>query len=90
MAKHRDRRQYSKVVWPGFSNAPLPRQIKKVGRNEPCVCGSGKKYKDCHEPEGEAFLEQMAIQENKQRLKELRLELKSQGVPWYKRFFFRR
>lgn len=22
----------------------------KVGRNEPCPCGSGKKYKQCHEP----------------------------------------
>lgn len=22
--------------------------IKKVGRNEPCPCGSGKKYKHCH------------------------------------------
>lgn len=22
--------------------------IPKVGRNEPCPCGSGKKYKDCH------------------------------------------
>ena len=21
---------------------------KKVGRNEPCPCGSGKKYKHCH------------------------------------------
>ena len=21
---------------------------KKVGRNEPCTCGSGKKYKNCH------------------------------------------
>ena len=21
------------------------------GRNEPCWCGSGKKYKKCHEPE---------------------------------------
>ena len=21
---------------------------KKVGRNEPCPCGSGKKYKQCH------------------------------------------
>jgi preprotein translocase subunit SecA len=21
---------------------------KKIGRNEPCPCGSGKKYKDCH------------------------------------------
>ncbi|MFY0686520.1 MAG: SEC-C domain-containing protein [Cyclobacteriaceae bacterium] len=22
--------------------------MKKVGRNDPCPCGSGKKYKDCH------------------------------------------
>ncbi|MBU0486548.1 MAG: SEC-C domain-containing protein, partial [Bacteroidetes bacterium] len=24
------------------------RMEKKVGRNEPCPCGSGKKYKQCH------------------------------------------
>ena len=24
------------------------RDEKKVGRNDPCVCGSGKKYKNCH------------------------------------------
>jgi len=24
-----------------------PRQIEKVGRNDPCPCGSGKKYKKC-------------------------------------------
>jgi preprotein translocase subunit SecA len=22
--------------------------VKKVGRNDPCPCGSGKKYKQCH------------------------------------------
>ena len=22
---------------------------KKIGRNDPCWCGSGKKYKQCHE-----------------------------------------
>ena len=29
---------------------PEPRRIitKKIGRNEPCPCGSGKKYKQCH------------------------------------------
>jgi preprotein translocase subunit SecA len=29
---------------------PLPfvREGRKVGRNEPCPCGSGKKYKHCH------------------------------------------
>ena len=24
-----------------------PRKVKKIGRNEPCLCGSGKKYKNC-------------------------------------------
>ena len=27
---------------------PFVRSDKKVGRNEPCPCGSGKKYKQCH------------------------------------------
>jgi preprotein translocase subunit SecA len=27
---------------------PAQRQGPKVGRNEPCPCGSGKKYKQCH------------------------------------------
>lgn len=25
-----------------------PVNVKKVGRNDPCPCGSGKKYKNCH------------------------------------------
>ena len=27
---------------------PFTREGRKVGRNEPCPCGSGKKYKQCH------------------------------------------
>ncbi|KQH86206.1 preprotein translocase subunit SecA [Vibrio furnissii] len=27
---------------------PMVRDERKVGRNEPCPCGSGKKYKQCH------------------------------------------
>jgi len=27
---------------------PVKRDSKKVGRNDPCPCGSGKKYKNCH------------------------------------------
>jgi preprotein translocase subunit SecA len=27
---------------------PVRRDVPKVGRNEPCPCGSGKKYKQCH------------------------------------------
>ena len=25
-----------------------PVHVEKVGRNDPCPCGSGKKYKNCH------------------------------------------
>ena len=28
--------------------APFVREGEKVGRNDPCPCGSGKKYKQCH------------------------------------------
>jgi preprotein translocase subunit SecA len=30
------------------SAAPFVRPIPKVGRNEPCPCGSGRKYRHCH------------------------------------------
>ena len=40
----------------GRSQAQQPVRVeKKVGRNEPCPCGSGKKYKNCHgKPSGGA------------------------------------
>jgi SEC-C motif-containing protein len=28
-------------------NRPLRRETPKVGRNDPCPCGSGRKYKRC-------------------------------------------
>ena len=30
------------------ANQPYVRKERKVGRNEPCWCGSGKKFKQCH------------------------------------------
>jgi preprotein translocase subunit SecA len=34
---------------PAQAEAPKPvRSAAKVGRNDPCPCGSGKKYKKCH------------------------------------------
>jgi preprotein translocase subunit SecA len=30
------------------ATAPFVREVPKVGRNEPCPCGSGRKYKHCH------------------------------------------
>ena len=32
----------------GLEKARGDRPNKKIGRNEPCYCGSGKKYKKCH------------------------------------------
>jgi preprotein translocase subunit SecA len=29
-------------------NQPIRRKEEKIGRNDPCPCGSGKKYKNCH------------------------------------------
>jgi preprotein translocase subunit SecA len=39
----------------GRSQAQQPVRVeKKVGRNEPCPCGSGKKFKNCHGGPGSA------------------------------------
>jgi uncharacterized protein YecA (UPF0149 family) len=46
----RDRTQRDVVLTHGTAGAPV-KQAKKesgrVGRNDPCPCGSGKKYKKC-------------------------------------------
>jgi preprotein translocase subunit SecA len=43
------RRQETPMAYSHGDSAPQPkqRQNKKVGRNDPCPCGSGKKYKKC-------------------------------------------
>jgi preprotein translocase subunit SecA len=33
---------------PAPAAEPFVREGRKIGRNEPCPCGSGKKYKQCH------------------------------------------
>lgn len=35
---------------PALSSVPAAADKKKLGRNDPCWCGSGKKYKKCHYP----------------------------------------
>jgi len=80
-------RSLTKVVWPSAGSGPLPRHVAKIGRNDPCPCGSGKKYKDCHQKEGDAFLKKLVKEEDKKRRKEARQKLKKQGVPWWKRLF---
>jgi uncharacterized protein YecA (UPF0149 family) len=36
-----------------FSSEPEQNQVRVLGRNEICWCGSGKKYKKCHLTEDE-------------------------------------
>ncbi len=38
----------------GAKLEPVRREKPKVGRNDPCPCGSGKKYKKCHGKDEEA------------------------------------
>jgi len=35
-------------VGDGQKPQPFQRHLGKIGRNDPCPCGSGKKYKQCH------------------------------------------
>ncbi len=60
----RDRRRAVKrgqVAPEAAAAAPVERTVKreapKVGRNDPCHCGSGKKYKSCHMREDRAGAE---------------------------------
>jgi preprotein translocase subunit SecA len=51
-------REYQHAQAEGLDDQPQPAQAAapqpihrpgpKVGRNDPCPCGSGKKYKQCH------------------------------------------
>ena len=45
-----ERRQVAKPMEPrpdGTDKKTVQRTVKKIGRNDPCPCGSGKKYKHC-------------------------------------------
>jgi len=47
--QQRQQRELQYQTGPAQAEAPRPvRAGAKVGRNEPCPCGSGKKYKKCH------------------------------------------
>jgi len=49
---------------------PQPVRVgKKIGRNDPCPCGSGKKYKNCHGRPGAPPLDWDKIQVKSMNLK---------------------
>jgi len=43
-----------------------PRKVMEIGRNDPCPCGSGKKYKECCIAKGDRFLRKLAAKREKQ------------------------
>ncbi|MGH9469826.1 MAG: SEC-C metal-binding domain-containing protein, partial [Terriglobia bacterium] len=50
--QRRKRREQAEMQMVGAGAVEKPKQVvrrsEKVGRNDPCPCGSGKKYKKCH------------------------------------------
>jgi len=49
--QRRKRREQQEMRMVGSGASEKPQQVirrEKVGRNDPCPCGSGKKYKKCH------------------------------------------
>jgi len=51
LEKRQERQQKDLQFQTGAAQAEAPKPVRagaKVGRNDPCPCGSGKKYKKCH------------------------------------------
>jgi preprotein translocase subunit SecA len=49
--QRRKRREQAEMQMIGAGAVEKPQQVirrEKIGRNDPCPCGSGKKYKKCH------------------------------------------
>jgi preprotein translocase subunit SecA len=41
--------EHARMAGAADASGPAQRRVgEKVGRNDPCPCGSGKKYKKCH------------------------------------------
>jgi preprotein translocase subunit SecA len=49
---HVNRTDMGEVPAEPVKQKPVQREADKIGRNDPCPCGSGKKYKKCHGAEG--------------------------------------
>jgi preprotein translocase subunit SecA len=50
--QRRKKKELEQARMAGSNGSTAPQQVvrgqAKVGRNDPCPCGSGKKYKKCH------------------------------------------
>jgi preprotein translocase subunit SecA len=50
VASHEEMGQFGEAKTPEEKKAPAVEKVtgERVGRNDPCPCGSGKKFKKCH------------------------------------------
>ena len=56
-------------------------RLKAAGRNDPCPCGSGKKYKKCHRAEDEAAVHAKLAQQKAAAEAEARAAEAAEGKP---------
>ncbi len=54
---------YNECLCTGLENLEVNTNMSTVGRNEPCPCGSGKKYKKCCEKENVVNIDALVNQE---------------------------
>ncbi|TMU84317.1 hypothetical protein FGG79_15600 [Bacillus sp. BHET2] len=54
---------YNECLCTGLENLEVNTNMSTVGRNEPCPCGSGKKYKKCCEKENVVNIDTLVTQE---------------------------
>ena len=47
MVNFRKSLEVSDLNWGKEIQSPARKTLPSVGRNDPCICGSGKKYKKC-------------------------------------------
>lgn len=55
--EHRERKIMPRENTPAAEQVTIRNKSQKIGRNDPCPCGSGKKYKNCHGRPGSPGLE---------------------------------
>lgn len=45
--QYKEKEPRESIQWDSYEQGSYVRMTKKIGRNDPCPCGSGKKYKKC-------------------------------------------
>jgi len=57
----------AKGIYPKVRRKPFKRNRQLPGRNDPCPCGSGRKFKHCHELQYRIKMQRTVITNNKNK-----------------------